>query len=137
VLARPTQRGFGIAQLPPHFLFLQRDRDTLGVIDRSAVISGYREARHIAASVRTPAGAMQGRVCSSVGAAEVGACDLGEGCASSVARSRTRQGQPHRRSGAAPSLREQFRCADSEESIRARLDARSTRSAVYLASEGE
>ena len=40
------QHGFGITQLPPQFLVLQRHRDTLGVIDRSALIGGDREPRH-------------------------------------------------------------------------------------------
>ena len=44
--ARPSHHGFGITQLPPQFLLLQRHRDKLGVIDRSAVIGGDREARH-------------------------------------------------------------------------------------------
>jgi hypothetical protein len=44
--AWPRQHGFGITQLPPQFLVLQRHRDTLGVIDRSALIGGDREARH-------------------------------------------------------------------------------------------
>jgi hypothetical protein len=44
--ARPRQHAFGITQLPPQFLFIQRHRDTLGVIDRSALIGGDREARH-------------------------------------------------------------------------------------------
>ena len=44
--ARPRQHGFGITQLPPEFLALQRHRDTLGVIDRSALIGGDREFRH-------------------------------------------------------------------------------------------
>ena len=44
--ARPRQHGFGITQLPPEFLVLQRHRDTLGVIDRSALIGGDREFRH-------------------------------------------------------------------------------------------
>jgi len=35
--ARPRQHGFCITQLPPQFLPLERHRDTLGVIDRSAL----------------------------------------------------------------------------------------------------
>ena len=44
--AWPRQHGFGITQLPPQFLVLQRHRDTLGVIDRSALIGGDRDPRH-------------------------------------------------------------------------------------------
>ena len=43
---RPRRHAFGITRLPPQFLLVQRHRDTLGVIDRSAVIGGDREARH-------------------------------------------------------------------------------------------
>jgi hypothetical protein len=43
---RPRRRSLGVPQLIPQFLLSQRHRDTLGVIDRSAVIAGDIEARH-------------------------------------------------------------------------------------------
>src|SRR6476659_6781785 len=52
--ARPRPHGFGITKLPQQFLLLQRHRDTLGVIDRSAVIGGDRDARHSRKPTQTP-----------------------------------------------------------------------------------
>ena len=43
---RPRRRFLGVTQLVPQLLHAQRHRDTLGVLDRSAVIGGDREARH-------------------------------------------------------------------------------------------
>ena len=43
---RLRRRGLGVTQLVRQFLHSQRHRDTLGVVDRSALIGGDREARH-------------------------------------------------------------------------------------------